>query len=326
MEGDIKVSTIVEGALVAGLTVLLVFVGLNIPLLQPVAGVIWSVPLIVLVVRRDLKAGFLSAIVVFLLLLIFSGPFQALFVLSQLGPLSLVYGYLFQIKAGFGRIIFIGTVTILGSLLGIAILMFLLLDISPTTWMGEVQESAQRFMQAYIEAHPIDRALMGPDPETILQDMFQTFKLLLPGMLVVGAVIAAFLNFIAARAVMIRLKLSVPELPPFRMWRLPWYFIWWVISGLTVWLVGDYLQIQTLKVLGQNLLYIYLPFSIILGLAVAVYFLFYRWHLAPLVRIALIVVLLINFPWVLIMLALLGVFDLVFNYRRLPETGRKESG
>ncbi len=91
-----------------------------------------------------------------------------------------------------------------------------------------------------------------------------------------------------------------------------------------MWLLGDYWELSLLKTAGQNVLYIYFPFVIIIGCAVVIYFAA-RWKIPTPLKIMLGIIALLYLPYTLMVVTLLGLFDMVFNYRKLSEKKEEES-
>ncbi len=104
----------------------------------------------------------------------------------------------------------------------------------------------------------------------------------------------------------------------FTMWSLPWYAVWVAIIGLASYLGGEYLGFEILAITGLNLMVIMGAISIIIGFS-CLSFLF-RHPKIPRVFIWLIVFAGVFFPYfVLVGLIFIGLFDLVINFRKIPE-------
>lgn len=108
------------------------------------------------------------------------------------------------------------------------------------------------------------------------------------------------------------------KITPFTLWRFPWYAVWVAILGLSLYLGGDYFNADLLKIAGMNIMFIIAVPCIILGLSCAVYY-----SLKPNVPRFLfwfIIIAAVIFPhYILIALLFTGLFDLVFNFRRISE-------
>ncbi|MDN5361678.1 YybS family protein [Moorella sp. Hama-1] len=324
-----RVASLAEGALMAALAAVLVLSGYFIPPLQLLTNIVWTVPIVVLVVRQNLRLGLMATFIAGVVIALFTGPVNAVLLFAQFAALGLVYGYLFKIKAGAGRMITVGAVVSLLSLLLSLALTFKLTGMAAGGLIQQLEGTVNSAMDFYRRAGILDHLVgQGLTPEQIqasLQEMLNLLKLLLPGVLMTASLLAAFINYLVAERVLRRLGLLAAGLPPFRLWQLPWYAIWGVIAGLGLWQLGDYYHLDLASRLGVNILYVYIPLLAGNGLA-AIIFILERFKVTPFLKVALVVAALINIPVTLISLVTLGVFDPFFNYRRrfLPPSGKGE--
>lgn len=105
----------------------------------------------------------------------------------------------------------------------------------------------------------------------------------------------------------------------FTHWRLPWYAVWGVILALICYLAGDQFGWPLIKGFGLNLMVAYVPLTLIIGFAVYAFVL--RSPKIPrFVKWGLLMINLFYFFFSLVLLMMFGLFDLVLNFRKLPET------
>jgi uncharacterized protein YybS (DUF2232 family) len=295
------------------------------PPLQLLTNIVWTVPLVVLIVRRNLRLGVMATCIAGLVILVFIGPASAVLLFNQFAPLGIVYGYLFKYKAGAGKTVAIGSTVSLVALLVNFYLAFLLTGLPLGGVIQELENSMNYAVDFYQRTGMLDALLnQGMTLEQIEQTMLSTlntFKLLLPGIFISAALLAAFVNYLVAEKILQRLQLLEGGLPPFRYWQLPWYFVWAVITGLLFWQLGDYQDLDIVSQAGLNLLYITVPLLAGNGLA-AISFFLHKFKLAPFVKWAMVFISLFYLPIVLIFTVMLGLFDPFLSYRRrlkLPE-------
>jgi uncharacterized protein YybS (DUF2232 family) len=306
----------------AALTAVLALIGLLVPPLMLITSLVWTIPIVVLIVRRDLKTGLMATIVAAFLVTLVVGPVRAFFLILQFGGLGLIYGYLFKAKVSSGNALLGGALVAAASTALTMGLSFLIMGGSLANLEVTSRETAAAMIEAYRQAGVLDEMTNGEmTPEEMAEAMVQMMLVLLPGALVIGGVFSAFINFLLSRAVVKRLGLYSPYLPPFRRWQLPWYMVWGFIAGLGLWLLGDYLAVRWLAVVGQNILYVYLPIIFVIGLAVATYF-YHRWTWPVFFKVMLLVVAVLYLPIAVMTLMMLGLLDTLFNYRKI--TGDKE--
>ncbi|MDN5348401.1 MAG: hypothetical protein PWP65_1966 [Clostridia bacterium] len=317
----------VEGSLLAALAAVLALAGFYAPPLRFFTHMVWTVPLVVAVVRLDLRTGVMATVVAGALVAFFAGPVPAFLLFLQFAALGLTYGYLFKIKAAPGRILLYGTFVALLSMAVTLALSFWLVGL-PLAGLGQELDAAlENTMELYRRAGFL-KALeaQGVTAEQLRQTLaayIYWIKMLLPGILGAASLLNALANFLVAQAVLVRLKLHSGNLPPFRYWQLPWYFIWGFIAGLALWLAGDVAQQRWAVVAGLNILYLYLPLLAGNGLAAAT-FLYHRLNWPPLSKALIILALATSLPAAAILLLALGLFDPFLGYRRFePPRGRE---
>ncbi|MHB1653232.1 MAG: DUF2232 domain-containing protein [Desulfitobacteriaceae bacterium] len=151
---------------------------------------------------------------------------------------------------------------------------------------------------------------------TALEQMLPLYMSLIPSFAaLVGFVEYSLANYLALRFIRPDKKVRVP----FARWRLPWYAVWGAILGLAGYLLGDQYSLPFLKGLGLNLMVIYAVLTVVLGTTIYVYVL--KSSSVPrLVKWGLLLINLFYFLFSLLLLMMFGLFDLVFNFRKLPES------
>lgn len=319
-----EASSLVEGALLAALTAVLVLIGYTIPPLMLVTSMVWTSPIVVLVIRRNLKVGTLATVVAGLLVTLVTGPVQAFLLIINFGVLGLVFGYLFKARVGTGRALIGGALAAaVSSAMGMGVV-FLLAGGSFAHMDQQMRMAVDMMLDMYQRAGILEQfAKQGISAEQLRADLIKFMRVLLPGGLVIGATFTALINLLTSRLVLLRLRLPAPDLPPFREWQLPWYMVWGFIAGLGLWLAGDYYAWPTAVAVGQNILFVYAFILFVIGLSVLVYF-YKNMKLSPLMKGLLIAMLILNQRFVMIALVGLGLLDTLFNYRRLAGANKKE--
>lgn len=105
---------------------------------------------------------------------------------------------------------------------------------------------------------------------------------------------------------------------PFTRWRLPWYAVWGGILGIVFYLLGDQFSWAVLSGLGINLMVVYGALTLVLGISVYLYLL-QSPKIPRVLKFTLILTSFVYFFFSLVSIMMFGLFDLVFNFRRLPE-------
>ncbi len=105
---------------------------------------------------------------------------------------------------------------------------------------------------------------------------------------------------------------------PFAFWRLPWYAVWLAIIGVSMYLGGDYLSYELLNIAGMNIMVIISAIAVILGISCAAYLI--QHPKIPRILYWVVIISAVFFTYyVVLVLLIIGLFDLVLNFRRIPE-------
>ncbi|MBM7856101.1 uncharacterized protein YybS (DUF2232 family) [Desulfohalotomaculum tongense] len=307
--------SIVEGALFAALTAVIALAGFFIPPLLVVVGVLIPLPLTLMVYRQGLKKGFLSLVTAYILLLIlFTEPLSVTALIMQSAPLGLLLGLLFKNKISAGKSI--AACTAASAVLTFTVLIFigLLTGISLSDIENQAQMAVEQSLQFYHNAG----LLKNVDADEMQKSMKQTLHLmtiLLPGILIIGAVFSSVITYLLSRAVLKRLKYSVVPLPAFSRWTFPWYTLWALVIGLALTIAGDRYQLQTMATAGKNILYVSGMLFMVLGISVATYY-YKKLPLHPAIKLMLLFFAVI-WPFTPAVLLGIGVIDPLLDMRRI---------
>jgi len=310
-----KLRNYIEGSLMAALAAMIALIGIYIPPLQIITAFVWSVPIVVVSVRRDFRTGVLAMVVAAILLMILAPPHRAFLYLIQFAGLGIVFAYYFSKKADFAKTMMMGTVVVAISAVVAFLINFLVLGMSISDLADQFKETTETALYMYEEMGLLE----GYQIEE-MREMISEFPMLIarlfPGTMVVYGMMVAFITYFATRKIIQKLNLEVSELPMFRHWQIPWYFIWGIIIGLALLLLGDFMSWEPGSIMGMNVIYMFSPILFIQGLAVFAFY-YYRWKIPILLKVLLLVIIVFNIPLALMILLVTGLFDPLFNYRRL---------
>lgn len=147
-----------------------------------------------------------------------------------------------------------------------------------------------------------------------LQAQIAMLRLVFPTALLSGAVFYTFFNMWGMQRVLRSLKIDIPWFPPLRTWRLP---IRWAILFLVLFVLGMVPLPGILEVVVLNAVYALAQAFIVLGIAVAAFYVFHwGWHPALTVGFALFAFLV---PMGNLVAAFIGLLDAGVNLRRSRE-------
>lgn len=316
----LRTRALAEGALLATLTAVLGLAGLYMPFIRLFTDLVWPIPIIVVTVRHGLHTGVISLGVAGVLLLVMAHPLTVCLLLLQLGGLALFYGVAFRRKWQPLKTLVVGAGIALFSLFLVVLLLVNLLGFEALDLIKQLESSIEPTLELYKQLGLFEQSgSTGISEEIVrqmLKDLTQMLVMLVPAFLVLWALATAFLNYFLAQIVLVRLGIKVVAWAPFREWRLPWWFVWGFIVGFALYLVGDYWALEKLIQIGMNIILIYAPILFILGLAVFIFHLG-KYFSTKVSRVFLVIVLLFFFRLIFLALMVVGLLDLLFDYRHL---------
>lgn len=314
--GD-KTRALSEWAFFTSLAVTIGLAGIYLPPLYFLATVFLPLPVLLLVLRLDTRYGVLglAAAGLFLLILV-PEPMAALILIIHYGMLGILYGLLFKNHVSSGKNIAAGLLgTAFLALLSVA-LIIVLTGQNPFV----LGQESRRMAEQWLAANQSSGAFNGVPPEwqgDFGENMIRIFELFIPGQFIVTSAAAAAFTYFLARAALRRLNFFLPPPPVFTRMFFPWYSVWGLIIGLGLTLAGDHFALQLAAKIGKNILFILFYVYLALGLSVTVYFA-RRVKLAGPIKIVLLFLALVYFPFSTAAVLTLGVVDPLINFRRLP--------
>ncbi|MDX9871757.1 MAG: YybS family protein [Clostridia bacterium] len=299
-------------------TAILAAAGLYIPLMQFVVFFVWTIPSVLVIVRHGLMTGLVSLTAATLLIFMLAGPVSAIMAAIQIGSLAVIYGIAFRRGWKAGAALFSGAAIMMVSTLLLYYLVFIITGINNLDIASQLQEALEPTIQMYKDIGLInpEKGVTEEGVRQIMQGYFQSFTFFFPGMFALSGAVSAFLTFFASQKILRRFQIEINSLPPFRLWRLPWWIIWGLIAGLICNVGGMHWGMETLSKIGSNIVIIYVVVLFVLGLSTLCFFL--RKYLGEdlVSRVMLPLIIFFLAPYSVITLAVVGLVDLFFNYRR----------
>lgn len=302
----------------AALTAILALASIYIPVFQMVAFLVWSIPIIYVTVRHGIVTGILSLSVCGLLIFFFSSPFSALGLVIHIGGVALVYGYCFHKEIRPSVTVLLGIVVLILSLLLMVFLMAAVTGLDLNGFREMLDQSMQSSIELYKRFGLLDPAkgLTEETLRTVVDTMWKTIIALLPGFLVFYGVSWSVINYILAERILARFGINVIPFPKFRDWKLPWWVVWGYILAMGLNLGGYYLQNRTMVIIAENIMFVYKPVLLALGLAVISYFIHHRLRGDLMYKLMLLLFLIFLAPLSSNLVLIIGLTDLLFNLRK----------
>ena len=278
--------------------------GLLLVLLSPV-------PLVILEIRHDLRLGFASLIVGFVLVLLWGGPIAALSYALGFALLGLSMGRIIELKRSAVEILGWSSLVSLGCKLIMAVLLFYVTGLNP---MNLDMSGAQKIMDMMLKL-PIG-AEQSAAVKAQLEATMKIMPLIVPAVFIIVAVIDSAACYWIAGRVLRRLdRVELPKLPPFDRWRFPSSLMWAFFVGLLCTLAGANYPAQAgfLIRVGLNLELLVRTLFLIQGMSLAAWFMDGR-GLPRFVRNVILVMITI-IPFLSPLATFAGIIDMCWNLR-----------
>lgn len=320
---------LVEGALLAALSVVLALVTTYVPFLQMFSVVMLPAPAVVLAVRRGTRTAVLGTAAAGLILLALVGPVSGVITWLHIAGIGVPLGLGIRRRRPAGWTIAVTTA---------AFLVLALVSIGVTmvvSGFNPVTAAIDAYRTAGAEAFDLygRLGLVPSDPsarDTLVsawEQLIETVVRLLPVALVLGYAGFSLLTYVLNRAVLQRLgHRDVPPVKPFADWQVPQWTVFAFGAAAGIHLVRGELGGQAAGILLDNILMGFLWIFIVVGAAAAYAFL-RAWGIgrgAAAAILALAVMMQLS-----VFLAGLGLVDTGLGLRRRylpPRAGEEEAG
>jgi uncharacterized protein YybS (DUF2232 family) len=312
-----------EGAILAGLTAVVAAAGLVIP---PIGILLAPLPLMLLVIRWGMRTGVLAGIVASLILLQFFGPLMALSGATIFAPIGLTLGWGVRRGSSAQITILAGSAAFLGSMLAGVALAYLVLHQNILGQLIQVQIKGFQMAMGPLERlgapqQQLDdmRLLFSPycgEHHCFVPIMQQFLQTVFPTLLALAALFWTFLCYTVGRSVLRRIGHEIPQVPGMLTWRLSPQLamgLLWTSAALSV----VSLWVPQLAGVVLNAVILNLFLFAFLGVLVGIAWMT-KWHFPRLVQvIAVMFVITAQTLLPILALAILGMLDTWYDYRRL---------
>lgn len=279
-------------------------------------GLIWEVIMLLAVFLVGRQRGLLIATV--FLLLGYVAPVMVLgaatFNQMSLVPLAGLLGVLGQLRLWPVRTTFFWSAMLAAALGVIPTLSFVAQGFDAKTVSEVINTIVQQYQASGLLALMQQQGFSEGEVRNLLEQVIQFYTLIIPSL----AAMSAFIEFGLVFYLVRRWFKEDEGRILFTRWSLPWYAVWGAVLGIAFYLLGDQFSWIVLRGVGINLMVIYGALTFVLGTSVYLYLLqspkiprFLKW--------AIIIVSFLYFFFSFISIMMFGLFDLVFNFRRLPE-------
>ncbi|MBR4904202.1 MAG: YybS family protein [Selenomonadaceae bacterium] len=308
-----NITPTVEGGLLVAITVILGLVTVYVPLIGMLVEFFCAVPLAVLTARQGAGKGFTALVVTFILLSMLISPILAVRLALSFGICGVALGWLVRKNFDAVRIFFITLVVSSAAQILSFGLLIVVMDVNVIdTQIEMVRESFEESFKLYED--------MGVGQEQIaeaksqVEPALEILVLLMPTLIMLTALINATAVYLTAQWIFPKLQMKIPKLPPFAEWKLPSLFFYTTIFGALGLYWGFTRDWVGIYEISLNLLIVSAIIGLIQGFSL-LSFIFDRYKFSKLVRQIIYVVLILNM-FLLQIVAITGLIDMVFDYRK----------
>jgi len=259
-----------------------------------------------------LRIATLSLLIGYAAPLIFFGA--TAFSLISLVPLAGLLGIYGWHKGWPVRVTFFWSAAVAAVLGAIPTLSFMEQGFSALATSDLINTSIQQYQASGMLSMLQQQGITEVQVRDLLQQGIHVYSLILPSFAALVALIEFGVVFYFVR---IWFNEEGGRIPITR-WRLPWYAVWGAVLGIAFYLLGDQFTLTGLRAIGINLMVVYGALTLVLGVCLFVSLL-QSSRMPRFLKYALIIASFINFFFSVVTLVMFGLFDLVFNFRRLPE-------
>lgn len=312
-----KTSSIVDGAAMAGIFIILLLMSLNLPLIGALTVFLLPLPIILFVYKHGWKSGLLVLAVTVVVSGVIGGVGGMTFAFPA-ALAGLVMGELYKRKtSAFG-------VLLGGSLANLFNLLLLLVVAKFFLHMDFVHLIQSRFNDIIDQTAKFYQA-SGPEMKQIdlMREQVAMIPYMLPISIIIASVVSTLVTQWLASLVLKRMRIERKTFPKFRDWSFPKSFLWYYILALILTMTspekGTGMYILTIN------LYIILSLVLIVqGLTVIFSFAYKKqWPKALPVFLAIIVIFTSSFmPILMEVVKFLGIIDLGFELKKRINTSQ----
>ena len=313
---------VAEGALMAALSVILGFLAFYTPVLSIVLLVLYPFPITYLIKRHNIATGLTAFAVSAVLLGLVLGIHNAAFVILSMGAVGIWYGIAFRKNLKPMKTLLVGAVLAALSVVCTTVLSFATMGTSVADITATITESVNQTVTAMQNSGIYDFTGSGISVEDFKNSMINMMTTMIPGMFIVVAMLESWLCYVLTTNILRRMGLDIRPLPRFRYWHLPWPALWGLIIALISYIGYHFLEYEILKTVAINILYIYYPILLIVGISLVIWL---RKVTGAIMLPILIIISVILFPaGALLGIIILGLADTIIDFRTKAEKNRQK--
>lgn len=294
-----------------------------IPVLGTAAMFVWSLPVIMVVLRDGIVPGVVVAAVLASLAVCFMGIFDGFVTVCIMAVLGLFYGISLGKKKNPGYTLLAGVLFAFLIVCGYFLLAKSIGGVTLDQLSGSFEMYLNEVFQAYDDAGLLETAVAeGMSVAMLKNEVIAAMKAILPSFFLIASMAITAFNYIIAQSFLKKRGYKIFALPPFPQWHLPWWLLWGLVAALMLYVGGNFLDSEFFVTASKYILYCYFPVLLISGISLVRYF-FVRIRLGSGIQVLLWIVAVLFLSVSVIFFILLGAADTAVNYRTMAEKRKK---
>ncbi len=327
MEHKLSTRALTESALMTGLAVIFALLGMM-PVIGALTILICGIPITIAAARHGSFAGMLTAILATLLIALFLGPVSALSYGLENMLLGFVIGYMLNKRKSGTKILQASVGTAAIASLVLMIVSMAIMGVTPDTIGAYYAEMEKEMLEMY-ETSGLTDAMMAQqgvssiELTVMLQSMVAVLVKLSPAMLMITGGFTGALTCWLTMVILKHLKVRIPRSFGIANWRLPFAAIWPIIIVWTVWLMHDRIPLEWVNILAMNCMVICAALLFVNGITAGMHMLNFKAMSAGM-KLLTVVMFIMFFTGFIIAMIILGIADLLFDFRKKKVDNSRE--
>ena len=327
MEHKLSTRAMTEGALMVGLAVIFALLGMA-PVIGAFAILICGIPITIAAARHGTFTGALTAVLATLLIALFLGPLSALSYGLENMLVGFVIGYMLNKRKSGTKILQATVCTAATASLVLVFVSFAIMGFTPDTISAYYAQMEADMMEMYETTGVIDALMEQQGVSSIeltamLQSMIAVIVKLSPAIMMIGGGVTGAVTCWLTMLILKRLKVRIPRNFGFANWRLPFAAIWPIIVIWAVWLMGDRIPFEWVNVLAMNCMVVFAMILFLNGLTAAMHLFKFK-EMSGGMKALTIMMFFMFFTGFIIGLIILGIADLLFDFRKKKVDNSRE--
>lgn len=229
-----KTSAMVEAGIMAAIAIVMALIIMYVPVLGAFVNFLWPLPIVICGCRHGLKWSIMTLLVATIIIAMIMSPINAFFLAAIFGLLGLILGECMRRHLSPMKLMLYGSVGGIIALVLNIVLSFLVLGIDPINMMFTSFDESLVQLAEYYREHGMSEADIKTSIDSY-KEMFRMMRIIMPGAFFLCAPVMAFVNYIAAKKILVKLGESFEDFPDFILLKVPKWILWpYCISLLAV--------------------------------------------------------------------------------------------